>query len=474
MKWLPLLTACCVALTPPPVFADLPELGEASQVTFSPQIERKVGEAIMRDIRDDKAYFDDPELLDYLNSLGYRLAAAIPNNRQDFEFFGVRDATLNAFALPGGYIGVHSGLITAAQAESELAGVLAHEIAHVTQRHIARMVAQNSRNDLLSIAGLALAILLARSDQGQAANAVGAVSQAGAIQSALDFTRENEREADRVGFTILADAGFDPRGMADFFDRLGKHVRLYENNAPAYLRTHPLSIERLSDIQNRARTLPYRQVKDSLEFHLLRAKLNAAAGSPADAVTGFESGLKEKRYANEAAQRYGLVLALMRARQYERAERELAPLRKLVHPMVENLAAELKRAQGQEAAAVPIYREALRRHPFQRALIYGYADVLLRTRQGAESLKFVNEQLKLRSNDAQLYEFQAQGYAATGQRFASHRALAEAYARRGQLVPAIEQLQIALKLGEGDFYQLSSAEARLKELRALDAENRKP
>lgn len=474
MKWLPLITACCVALSPP-VSAELPDLGEASQATFSPQLERKVGEAIMRDIRADKDYLDDAEVADYLNSIGYRLAASSPNNRQDFEFFAVHDPTLNAFALPGGYIGVHTGLITTTQTESELAGVLAHEIAHVTQRHISRMVAQNSRNDLLSIAGLALAILVARAST-EAASAVGAVAQAGAIQSALDFTRENEREADRVGFVIMNDAGFDPRGMADFFVRLGKATRLYENNAPAYLRTHPLTTDRLSDLQNRIAVTPYRQVKDSVEFHLIRAKLNAANGTPADAITTFDTGLKEKRYANEAAQRYGLVAALLRAKQFDRAERESAVLRKVLpgNPIVENQAAELKRAEGQDVAALPIYREALRRSPFHRALIYGYADTLLRTRHGPEALNFLNEQLKVRSNDAHLYDYQAQAYAATGQGFASHRALAEAYARRGQLVPAIEQLQIALKLGNGDFYQLSSAEARLKELRAQDAENRKP
>jgi predicted Zn-dependent protease len=459
-----------------PAFAanNLPDLGEVSQASFSPQLERKVGETIMRDIRADRDFLDDSEVTDYLNGVGHRLAAASTSNHQDFEFFVVRDPTLNAFALPGGYIGVHTGLILTAQSESELASVLGHEIAHVTQHHIARMVVQESHNNLLSIAGLALAILAARSNT-EVASAGIAVAQAGAIQSSLDFTRENEREADRVGFQILKDAGFDPRGMASFFERLGKYNRLYDNNAPVYLRTHPMTTERIADIQNRLADAPYKQVPDSLDFQLVRAKLRASAGRADEAVAWFDAGLKEQKYNSEAAQRYGLVEALLRAKQIPRAERELAQLKKLApaHPMIEVVSAELKRAQGQDAAALAIYGTSLKLFPFHRALIYGYADTLLATRQYADEIKFVNEQLKSRVNDDHLYEYQARGYGGQQKSFLSHRALAEAYARRGNFTPAIEQLQIALKSGEGDFYQLSSAEARLKELKALDADARR-
>ncbi len=461
-----------------PVWAadnNLPDLGEASQAVFTPQVERKVGEEIIRDLRSDPAFLDDPEVTSYLNNLGYRLAAASPNNRQDFEFFVVRDNTLNAFALPGGYIGVHSGLILAAQSESELAGVLAHEIAHVTQRHIARLVAQDSRNSILSIAGLALAILAARSNS-QVGGAAGAIVQAGAIQNTLDFTRENEREADRVGFQILTESGLDPHGMASFFERLAKFNRLYDNNAPVYLRSHPLTTDRLADIENRLQSTPYKQIPDSLDFQLVRAKLRATAGRPEEAVQWFDSGLKEQKFNSEVAQRYGLVSALLSAKQFTRAERELVQLKKNApsHPMIEGLAATIKRAQGQDRAALAIYQAGLKAFPFQRALVYGYVDTLLALRQYAEAIHFINEELKRYVSDAQLYEYQARGYAGEKQEFLSHRALAEAYARRGNRVAAIQQLQIALKTREGDFYQLSSAEARLKELKALDAESRRP
>ena len=473
------LSHFCVllALSVRPVWAadnNLPDLGESSQTVFTPQLERKVGEAIMRDIRSDPAFLADPEVSGYLNSLGYRLAAASTNNRQDFEFFVVRDNTLNAFALPGGFIGVHSGLVLASQTESELAGVLAHEIAHVTQRHIARLVAQDSRNSIISIAALAVAILAARSNS-QVGSAAGAIAQAGVIQSGIDFTRENEREADRIGFQILSDSGLDPRGMASFFDRLSKFNRLYDNNAPTYLRTHPVTTDRLADIENRLTTTPYRQVPDSLEFQLVRAKLRANAGRPEEALAWFDSGLKEHKFNNEVAQRYGLIQALLRMKQYPRAERELALLQKSTPPqaMIEHQAAELKRAQGRDQDALKVYAVALKQFPFQRALMYGYADTLLALRQPMEVVNFTTEELKRYPGDDQLYEYQARAYGALRKEFLSHRALAEAYARRGNLTAAVEQLQIALKSREGDFYQLSSAESRLKELKALDAESRK-
>lgn len=184
------------------------------------------------------------------NRIGHKLAAVSNNPGLDFDFFVVSDSTLNAFALPGGYIGVHTGLLLAAQTESEFASVLGHEIAHVTQRHIAQIVGKQSQSAMLMMASLLVAVLAARSnsDVSQAAIAAG---QAGAIQSQLGYTRSFEREADRVGLETLESAGFDVRGMPGFFERLQRATRMYENNAPAYLRTHPLTTERIADMENR-------------------------------------------------------------------------------------------------------------------------------------------------------------------------------------------------------------------------------
>jgi predicted Zn-dependent protease len=451
----------------------LPDLGEAAQDVFSPQQERRVGEAIMADIRRDRAMVNDVELTDYLNALGYRLVAASPDNRQDFEFFLIRDNTMNAFALPGGFIGVHTGLILSAQSESELAGVLGHEIAHVTQHHLARIIARQQQSSLTSLAALAVAILAARSNP-QVANAAMATAQASSIQNQLDFTREHEREADRIGLQIVSQAGFDPRAVPLFFERLQKFNRLYENNAPEYLRTHPLTSERIADIQNRVESLPYRQVPDSLEFQLVRARLRALDGKPAEAITYFEESLRDGKYANEAAQHYGLAVAYLRAKKFGQAESELSLARQGLppHPVIETLAGQIKTEAGQYDAALSLYRAALKRFPNHRALVYGYIEALLQSRQYAEALKAAGDRLRTAPTDVHLYELQAQGYAALGKRFLSHQAQAEAYARQGNLSSAIDQLQIAIKSGDGDFYQLSMAEARLKQLRAMEADLR--
>lgn len=447
----------------------LPELGDVSAAAISPREERQLGERIMREIRRDPAYLDDPEVADYVAALGGRLTARSGEARQEFEFFVVRDSQINAFALPGGFIGIHTGLILAAQSESEVAGVIGHEIAHVTQKHIARMVSHQSNSQLVSLAALAVAILAARSNS-QVGEAALAFGQAGVIQSQLNFTRDNEREADRIGLQLLEGAGFDPRGMSGFFERLQRATRVYEGGAPSYLRTHPLTHERIADIQNRLEGLPYRQVPDSLDFQLIRARLRAESENPRDAIAFFEASLAERKFLSETASRYGLVASLMRAREFTRAQREIGPLRNTASPIIANLACQLAEAAGSPEKALACYQTALRTYPNTRTLIYGNASQLLRTSQFAAALQLIEMRLKMQPGDARLYQLQARAYAALGNGLMQHRAQAEAYVRSGQLGAAVEQLQIALKTGTGDFYQLSATEARLRELRRLLAE----
>jgi len=447
----------------------LPELGDVSATAISPIDEYRLGENIMREIRRDPAYLDDPEVADYANSLGNRLVARSDASRQEFEFFVVRDPQINAFALPGGFIGIHTGLILAAQSESEVAGVVAHEIAHVTQRHIARMINQQNQNQLISMAAMAVALLAARSSS-QVGEAAAVVGQAGVMQSQLNFSRDNEREADRVGLQMLEGAGFDPRGMAIFFERLQRATRIYEGGAPSYLRTHPLTFERIADIQNRIEGLPYRQVPDGLDFQLIRAKLRSESGSPRDAIAFFESSLAERKFLSETAGRYGLVASLMRAREFARAQKELAVLRKTASPIIESLACRLADAAGQGARALQCYQDARRAYPGSRALFYGHAEQMLREGQTAATLQLLDARIQMQPGDARLYTIQAQAYAAQGNSLMQHRSQGEAYARSGQIGAAIEQLQIALKTGGGDFYQLSATEARLRELKKRQLE----
>lgn len=461
-----LLILLCV----PRVLAQaLPDLGDVSSTAITPADERRLGERIMREIRRDPAYLDDAEVADYANSLGARLTARSDAVRQEFDFFVVRDLQINAFAMPGGFIGIHTGLLLAAQSESEVAGVVAHEIAHVTQRHIARMISQQGQSQLMSLAAMAVALLAARSNS-QVAEAAVAFGQAGVVQNQLNFTRDNEREADRVGVQLLDASGFDPRGMAAFFERLQRATRVYEGGAPSYLRTHPLTFERIGDIQNRVENMPYRQVQDSLDFQLIRAKLRAENDTPREAVAYFESSLSERKFLSEAATRYGLVASLLRAREFERAKRELVPLRKTASPIIENLACRVTDATGDAQQALACYQAARRTYPNQRALFYGHVEQLLRVSQPAEALQLIDARLQLQPDDDRLYRLQAQAYAAQGNRLLQHRAQGEAYARAGQLGAAMEQFQIALKSGQGDFYQLSAIEARLRELRRQQAD----
>ena len=290
MKAIKILLTCVLFAVPAAIGQNLPDLGDVSQSEMTALQERRLGESIMLEVRSDPSYSEDTEITDYLNSIGNKLVGASSDSRQEFNFFLMMDSQVNAFALPGGFVGINSGLMLTAQSESELAGVMSHEIGHVVQRHFARMLSAQKDTQLMALAGLAIAILASRSSS-QVSQAAMIGSQAGSIQSSLNFTRANEQEADRVGFQILEKAGFDPAAMALFFERMLNATRFYQTTAPAYLRSHPLTTTRISDMQNRMQNLQYKQVPDSLEFQLMRAQLRAAQDTPAERGKFFEDRL---------------------------------------------------------------------------------------------------------------------------------------------------------------------------------------
>jgi beta-barrel assembly-enhancing protease len=449
----------------------LPDLGDASAATLSETQERTIGNRIMREVRVDPAYLRDPDVADYVRSLGHRLLG-VADNARDLNFFVVDDENVNAFALVGGHIGLHTGLILLTQSESELAGVVAHEIAHILQRHQARTMHGQSRMQWTSIAALALAVLASRGSSSQSSQVTeAAVASAGAlqIQTHLDYTREHEREADHVGLTLLERAGFDPRGMAAFFERMLRANRLNEfKGAPSYLRTHPLTTERIADMQDRVQNSSSRLVPDSFEYRLTRARLRAASGTPGEAVAHFRTLLADKTVVRPREDLFGLALAMRRARDFDAAWQTLQPLRASGHPAFELLAAQLLADQGRADAALDLYRAALRAHPRHRSLVYGHLNLLLDAGRHREALADLEERLRSVQDDATLYEIQARAFAAAGQRIAQHRAQAEAYYRRGNLKAAVDQLEIAVRdRRSSDFYQISSAESRLRELRSL-------
>jgi predicted Zn-dependent protease len=269
---------------PPYALSDgLPDLGDVSQAALTPQQERQIGQQSMMQIRASKQYLDDSEVNDYLNKLGDKLAENSPEPSLDFEFFAVNDYSVNAFALPGGFVGVNAGLILITQSESELASVLSHEISHVTQHHLARMIEAQRGSGLISMAAIAVAILAARTNP-QASEAAIASVQAGNIQRQLNYTRGYEEEADRIGLQLLEKSGFNTHAMPEFLRRLQKSSRLLDGNTPNYMRTHPITSDRIAEIENRVRNEPYLLIPDSLDFQLVRTKLIAAQKSAQDAI----------------------------------------------------------------------------------------------------------------------------------------------------------------------------------------------
>lgn len=445
----------------------LPDLGGTERSALSPLAERRIGETIYRDIQRDASYLGDPEINEYLNLLGARLVAAGPSAPWEYEFFAMQDGAINAFALPGGFIGINTGLIRLTESESELASVLAHEVSHVTQHHIARMIGNQQQMQIPALVALAATILLANS-RPDLAGAAAAVSQAGAAQHQLNYTREFEREADRVGFQRLSAAGFDVRAMGVFFEKLQRTTRVADDGSvPGYLRSHPVTTERIAEAQNRATSTPYRQHMDSIDYFLVRAKLRVHSGDAREAVAFFSDALRDRRFANEAATRYGLIAARLRSGQNEQAADELVRLRAtgVRSPMIDVLSAHVKLARGDSQGALADFRSAVDQYPVRRAALYSYASALLDAGRNQEAGALLADKLRAFPRDAKLFALQARTYSAQGKRLLQHQAQAEAYYLEGSLPAAIEQLQIAQRSGDGDFYQLSAVEARLKQLR---------
>jgi beta-barrel assembly-enhancing protease len=448
----------------------LPDLGDPSQAYLSAAQERKLGESIVREIRGSGAYLNDPEVNGYLNELGNRLVTAIPGAPFDFEFLAIADPSINAFALPGGFVCVNTGLILLTQSESELASVLGHEITHVTQHHIARSIGNQRDSVLLSLAALAAAVLAARSHSsagGEMTQAALASAQGLAIQSQINFTRQNEEEADRLGFERAYAAGFDPNAMATFFERLQRSSSWFEGNSPSYFHDHPETYQRIAEAQARAYTKPFRQVPDSLDFQLVRALLKSYEGTPDDAVYFFREAIAERKFNNEVAAHYGLVASLLRKEDFKAAQKELSELEKIAppHPMIEAMAGQILMQSGQLKAAIARYQAALVRYPHKMQLVYDYPEALLKDKQPQKAAAFIEEQLQRLPNDGPLHQLAARTYAALGKHLLEHEHQAEFYAWQGNLKGAIMQLELALKAGDGDFYQISAAESRLRAVR---------
>ena len=443
----------------------LPDFGDAASATLSPADERELGALYMRQIRAYMPVIDDPEVEDYIQSLGYSLVSSSNEGNSNFYFFVISDPTINAFAIPGGYIGVNSGLITNTDAESELASVVAHEIAHVTQRHIARAIAAAEGSQYATLAAILAGILIGTQNS-QAGQAAVAGAAAASTQSQIDFTRTNEKEADRVGIGMLARAGYDPRAMPTFFEKLAIASRYY-SKPPEFLSTHPVTNSRISDSRGRAEQFPHKQFVNSDSYELTRAKLQASTtNDPARLLASYDARLKEKKKGGNSAAKYGRALVLARLGKPQRAIEEL---RKLVsaHPERVRFRAALAKqllASGNTKQALTTYEDAYGLFPDSKLLIHGYMNALIRDGQGEKALAILDDYSRVSFKDAALYRLEAEAFRQTGRVMSSRMALAEHYYRYGELEAAIHQLRLASNEPEGDFYQRSRLDARLKEL----------
>ncbi len=462
------LTAVAVLATTSLAQSSLPELGDSSGALVTGQQERKLGQEAMREIRASGAYLNDPEVNAYLNELGQRILNANPSIRERFEFFALGDPSVNAFAMPGGYVGVNMGLILLTQSESELAGVLSHEISHVTQKHYARMMDDQRKNAWMGIAGLAAAVLAAKAGKGDVAQGAVLGSQAAMAQNYLNFSRDNEREADRIGFQYLSRAQFDPAAMGTFMERLQRSTSLNDTGiVPGYLRTHPVTGERIADAQDRVGKNDFKLARESVDFHYVRALIRSYVGEAPAAVKYFEAALAERKYSSEAATRYGLAAAVLRERDFVRAKRELATLDAagIKHPMITAMRGQILIQADEIGPAVTFFERAIVEYPNHWQLHYDLPEVLLRAREPKRALASLEKSLMRKPDDVQLLDLAARACADAGMKMKQHRFLGELYARQANLRGALDQFELAAKAADGDYYEASYVEARVREMK---------
>ncbi len=448
--------------------ADLPALGDSDESVISRSQEQKLGKSIMYRLRKGGNYLDDPEIEDYINMLGYKLVSNSPVPAGSIKLFVVEDNSLNAFALPGGFIGVHTGLLTKVRSESELASVLAHEIAHVSQRHIARMIAGQKRAGMASVAALAVAILASRSSGNISAAAVTG-AQAGLIQNRLNFSRDYEFEADRIGLKIIQNSDFDEHAVESFLRFMQRSTESSVSGTPSYLRTHPFFYERLADIQNRLQKSRFKQIPDSLAFNLVKARVKARSDFPENSVKRFLAQLNSRNYISEITVVYGLVYSLYLARQYEYAAEMGNYLLGLNSddPMILALVGSVLVKAGDFDGGLYLFEKALVDFPNRLSLAYRYANSLLDIGRPAQAVNFLDNIIFNYKYEPRLFRLQAKGYAAIGNHLLQHRAQAEAYFYEGEITMAIEQLKLAKATNKGNFFEKSSLEARMKEFKKM-------
>jgi predicted Zn-dependent protease len=497
-------------LAPPALAQDrLPALGEAASDDLSVGNERRLGEQIMRDIRRDPDYLDDPVLLEYLQSIWQPLLAAARergdiasdlDQRFAWEPFLVRDRTVNAFALPGGYVGVHLGLIAMTSSRDELASVLAHELTHVTQRHIARSMANSQRQSLIGLAGMILGMIAAtRSNRTDGANAIFTGSQAVAAQGQLNFSRDAEREADRIGFGVLTKAGFAPGGMAAMFEKLDQSSRLNDSGGFPYLRTHPLNAERIGEARSRMGTATPVALASVLSHTAAQARAKVMMDARVDSLRRWQA-LEAPANASASDRlmaSYASALASTLLRDWARADTALQRAMGVVRsgPRVDAQAERavvllqvqslLERGEALRAAdALKPYMQPEAAAPSSRAVMLVSAQVAMSLDKAAvqRSAEEMQTWTTLHPADATVWAQLGRSWQQLGFGLRALRAEAESRIALGDLTGGVDRLRAGQKLARAsskvDFIEASVIDARLREIesqaRKREAEERRP
>ena len=446
----------------------LPEMGDSAGALVSPIEEYQVGQSFYWRLQQSVTLVEDPEVNSYIRSLGHRLVANSDDPGRSFTFFVVPDTSVNAFAAPGGFIGINTGLMLTSEAESELASVLAHEIAHVTQRHILRNFERSKRMSVPMTAAMIAAALLGVADPSAGSAAIMAV-QAGNVQMQLDYSRAHEAEADNLGMQTLVNAGFDPHAMPRFFERLQVAGRFYGGSqVPEFLRTHPITGSRIADARGRAANLtPRPQIRDQEQFYLMREKLRVMSNSNMrELIKVYEDKLKENTDEDMSATRYGYALALLKNGNLTQARDEINDLiasddNRLSYHLA---LADVEIASGRMDAALAIYSDFQRVYPDDWALSIKQVQALLRANQPRRAVPILQRQLDVGESSATLYRLLAQAYGDMGQKSQSHVWLAEHYHSSGRLMQAADQLRIAADYARGDEFELAKISSRLRQV----------
>ncbi len=446
----------------------LPDFGDPAGQYLGPSEEARLGADVLRRIRDRGKVIDDVQLSEYLNSIGQRIATHASGGHP-YTFYWIDSGQVNAFAAPGGYIGIHTGLLRVTRNEAELAGVIAHETAHVAQRHIVRRFA-DSRQQQLSVAAALLASAALAAASGEAGQAAIATTLASSAQQRLNFTRSHEQEADRVGQRLLEQAGFDPDGMVTFFAHLARTAGDTGSQIPDYLRTHPRPVTRMADLSGR-RTDTVETYASSQAYYFAKARARVlTTANTQRLINQFRDTLASGDYDSEPAQRYGYALSLHRAGRYaeatEQIERLLRQQPELLALQIEQ--AELALSAGDGQRAWRLFERIHQSYPDSFIVAMHYGRALISAGEPDRALELLEPQLKRRPHELNLYELYAQAAQQAGRWLITHAAMAEYHYLNGNLEQAIEQAERGLRRGEqGDSHKRAQLQARLRQLQQL-------